>query len=566
MIEELQRKIRSLRLEEQEQIVNHRSLRFSLDRYKISIPSSPYWLAGPLLVIAALALNLYNLGKPSLWFDEAFSAELARQPLPSLWHIIWGPEPNMELYYIFLHFWLRAVTFVGLQQTEFIVRFPSAVFAALSVFFVFLLGKRYLGRRVGLFVALLYLINYEVLIYAQQARSYALQLLLLCISWYALLHFCTEEKHGKRWLIVYAISAVLSMYAHLFSVFVLIAQWLAVAGLLILPGQWRALVRRRIPAFVASIFAIGVLVIPLLLVSRQGGRTSWLPVPHLGDIYQLFIAIVAGHSFYLYGLVFCSGVAVCLILLACGLEYLPALQKLIPRQIIMREQIPAMLQPRRYLPLLWMLLCWLVIPLIISYLVSQSSIHLFSVRYLVVITPAFLLCAGLGIASLRNWGVAILLACELIFLALPLVPAYYQNAQIEDWRTPSQWLIQMYRDGDGLVCYDNEQSQGCQVSVEYYLHTYASDNIHFTADSPGAFSWENDSSANPSAAVDPGALARYGARHPRIFFIVGRLPDNNAVRLAKQAQDWLNRHYQFVDQVVSSTVSIRLYITNKGEI
>lgn len=559
----MQRKRRSLRLEEQEQIVNNRILHFSTNRYKLSIPSFLYSLAGPLLVIVALVLNLYDLGKPSLWFDEAFSVELARQPLPSLWHIIWGPEPNMELYYIFLHFWLRAATFVGLQQTEFIVRLPSAVFAALSVFFVFLLGKRYLGRRVGILVALLYLINYEVLIYAQQARSYALQLLLLCISWYALLHFCTEEKHGKRWLVVYAISAVLAMYAHLFSLFVLIAQWLAVAGLLILPSQWRALVRKCIPAFAASIFTIGILIIPLLLVSRQGGRTNWLPVPHLGDIYQLFIAIVAGHSFYLYGLVFCSGVAIFLIWLACSLEYVPALQKLIPQQMITREQIPAMLQPRRYLPMLWVLLCWLVIPLAISYVVSQSSIHLFSARYLVVITPVFLLCAGLGLASLRNRGVAILLACELIFLALPLVPAYYQNAQIEDWRTPSQWLIQMYREGDGLVCYDNDQSQGCQVSIEYYLHTYAPNKIHFTADSPGAFSWENDSSANPSAAVDPGALALYGARHPRIFFIVGRLPDNNAVRLAKQAQDWLDRHYQFVDQLVNSTVSIRLYITDR---
>ena len=79
-----------------------------------------------------------------------------------------------------------------------------------------------------------------------------------------------------------------------------------------------------------------------------------------------------------------------------------------------------------------------------------------------------------------------------------------------------------------LVCYDNDVQQGCQISVEYYLQAYPT-AAHFTADSPGAFSWANFGPVNPEAgsgaAVDPTALAQYGAKHPRIFFIVGRVPD-----------------------------------------
>src|SRR5512142_3261129 len=93
---------------------------------------SSTWLLCLLVSVVALGFNLYRLGTPSIWFDEAFSVELARQPLPLLWHIIWGPEPNMELYYLFLHFWLGLSGFFGLHATEFVVRFPSAVFAALS--------------------------------------------------------------------------------------------------------------------------------------------------------------------------------------------------------------------------------------------------------------------------------------------------------------------------------------------------------------------------------------------------------------------------------------------------
>src|SRR5215469_13313808 len=129
---------------------------------------SSTWLFCILVGAVALGFNLYRLGTPSIWFDEAFSVELARQPLPLLWHIIWGPEPNMELYYLFLHFWLGLTGFFGLHATEFVVRFPSAIFAALSSVIVFLLGRRFLSISVAVVGAGLYLLNDLQLAYAQQ--------------------------------------------------------------------------------------------------------------------------------------------------------------------------------------------------------------------------------------------------------------------------------------------------------------------------------------------------------------------------------------------------------------
>ena len=41
-------------------------------------------LIGGVLFLAALGFDLYRLGTPSIWFDEAFSVGLARQPLPVL--------------------------------------------------------------------------------------------------------------------------------------------------------------------------------------------------------------------------------------------------------------------------------------------------------------------------------------------------------------------------------------------------------------------------------------------------------------------------------------------------
>src|SRR5690242_2717252 len=103
-----------------------------------------------LLCMIALGFNLYRLGTPSMWYDEAFSVELARQPLPLLWHIIFGPEPNMELYYLFLHYWINLTSLIGLHATEFVVRFPSAIFAALSTLVVFAIGRRFLSTLTGI--------------------------------------------------------------------------------------------------------------------------------------------------------------------------------------------------------------------------------------------------------------------------------------------------------------------------------------------------------------------------------------------------------------------------------
>ena len=182
------------------------------------------WGLPSLLLVIALGFNLYRLGVPSIWFDEAFSVELARQPFPLLWHIIFGLEPNMELYYLFLHFWLAFTALFGLHDTEFVVRLPSAIFAALSTVVLFLLGRRFLGVTAGLIGASLYLLNDLQLLYAQQTRSYSLQLLLICIVWYALLAAMTTETRQRRWWICFAVATTLAVYAHLFSLLILLSQ------------------------------------------------------------------------------------------------------------------------------------------------------------------------------------------------------------------------------------------------------------------------------------------------------------------------------------------------------
>ena len=520
---------------------------------------SSTWLLCILIGASALGFNLYRLGSPSIWFDEAFSVELARQPLPLIWHIIWGPEPNMELYYLLLHFWLGFTGFLGLHPTEFVVRFPSAICAALSSVMVFLLGRRFLGITAGIVGAGLYLLNDLQLTYAQQTRSYSLQLLLICIAWYALFTILSQSSHNKRWWVCYIAVTTLAIYTHLFTLVILLAQLTAFVGLLILPCTWRAIARKQLLAFIVSLVCISLLSIPMLLVSRHGSKTGWLPSPHLHDVYNLFLNISANSKIYmllLFG--FCA-----LGLLVSMLVYLPQGKELLAQFALYNSsdhKRNSMLQ--QYLPVAFALLCWFVVPIVFSYVVSQGSTRLFSTRYLVIILPALFLLVGLGVASLRWRAAQVVLTLVLFLVALYYVPAYYRGAQIEDWNSTVLWLQQHYQPGDGLVCYDSDVEQGCQVSVEYYLHAYPS-AAHFTGDSPGEFSWTNfgpaDSHSGPEAAVDPGALAAYASQHPNIFYIIGRIPNDAAAARAKAAQHWFDTHYFLRGRIVTPTVTISLY-------
>jgi len=520
------------------------------------------WLLGLLVFGVALVFDLHNLGTPSIWFDEAFSVELARQPLPLLWHIIWGPEPNMELYYLFLHFWLGLTGLLGFNPVEAVVRLPSAVFAGLASVMVFLLGRRYLGLIAGITGAGLFTLNYLQLTYAQQTRTYSLQLFLTCIAWYALFAILTRETHTKRWWACFILANTLAVYAHLFSILIIVAQLVAFAGLLVLPGPWRAVARRRLRPFIASLLLTGVLISPMLLESLRGPKTGWLPIPHLHEVVVLFQLITASSNLYLLILFVLCFFA----LLIALLPHMPDSAPLLESVTFYRpgnQQSEQKLQ--QLLPIAFALVCWFFVPVISSFIVSQGSIRLFSTRYLVTVLPPLFLLAGLAVGALRWRGAQITLIAGLFLIALTLVPVYYRSAQVEDWNSTVHWLEQRSQPNDGLVCFDNDVQQGCQIAVEYYLHAYPN-GTHFTSDSPGAFSWENfgpvDPATGSNAAVDPQALARYAAQHSRLFYIVGRVPTDAAAKQAQAAQQWLDSHYHLLGRIHTPTVTISWYATS----
>ena len=179
------------------------------------------------IFIAALVFNLHLVASTSLYFDESMSVETARQSPAVLASYLWGNQNEMILYYVLLSVWLHLLDALGIVASEFVVRLPSIVFAALAVVAVYLLGLRFFGRAAGLIAAMIYMLSTLQLFHAQKARAYPLQLLLLTISWYALFLIISGRDSRRRVWAVYVGAVVLSLYAQPYSALVLASQIVA---------------------------------------------------------------------------------------------------------------------------------------------------------------------------------------------------------------------------------------------------------------------------------------------------------------------------------------------------
>ncbi|MBX5450834.1 MAG: glycosyltransferase family 39 protein [Thermogemmatispora sp.] len=545
---------------------------------------SSYWRSlrsegtlATVLALLALALGLYRLGAPSLWFDELLSVSRASQSLPTLWQIITTSQPNMMLYYLLLHGWLRLTALIGLPPLEAIVRLPSACCAAAATALVFLLARRFLDRFLACCATLLYLVSTLQLFYAQDARAYGLQLLLLTLGWYALLTALRQPERARPWLLCYVVAMTLAVYTHFFSLLILSAQGSALLGLLILPTPWRVATRRLLGPLLLSLAAITLLVTPMLILSRVGAQTEWIPIPGPRDLLHLFLTFADSGRIYLALLTALIAVGL-LIGIASLSPRLPRLgQRLArrPAELSAAEQGTAMIESQwqynqQLAALSFVLLCWLLIPILLSYAITQVSIHLFLDRYLVSVLAAWFLLAVVGLSMLPWRLPRTVLALLLVGLALYHMPYYYAHAEQESWRAAALWVAAHYQEGDGLVCYDN--GQGCALAFEYYF-SLTPTLAHFDSDSPGAFHWvEYDllpynvarvtlGTEKARQATDPSALAAYASQHTRLFYVTARLPDAAAVQLAQVSVAWLSSHYRLLASFATSTAHVYLYQT-----
>jgi mannosyltransferase len=345
---------------------------------KLSVGASAYSLATLrrvhrltliLLLAAAAAVRFLHLASKPFWFDECFSVEVARIGWRDFLRLLWWREANMSLYYVLLRTWLH------LGQSEFFIRSLSALIAAGTLPAIYWLVRLLYNRRVALIAAALFAFNAYSVRYAQEARSYALLLLLATLSSGFLIALLREPVR-RNWF-GYVLFSILAVYAHFYALLLVVAHGLAVRGL----SSTDESSRHRSAQLRRAWIAIGLAVLPLLVfVAKTGaGPIRWITRPGLREVLEFYEHLAGGSDWALP--------SICVV--ACACVVMPLGRKLFARG-------PAWETWRAQF-----LVIWLFFPVALTVLLSFAR-PVFLGRYMIFCLPALLILVAAGLARLRK--------------------------------------------------------------------------------------------------------------------------------------------------------------------
>ena len=185
-----------------------------------------FWGAA-LTVLLAFLLRTPTLDLQSFWMDEVQAFEFIDHPFTETVRLILSPEENGPLHFLLLWFWQRLT-----GPSDFAVRYLSDLCSVLTVAVLWRLADAWFGRRVAHLSAGLLAVSPFAIWYAQDAKMYALHMLLAASSTFLLVR-ATRRSAGVRkraWSLWLAYGVVLNLlgYSHFFGAFTIAAQGIAV--------------------------------------------------------------------------------------------------------------------------------------------------------------------------------------------------------------------------------------------------------------------------------------------------------------------------------------------------
>lgn len=168
------------------------------------------------ITAVGLLLRVAFLTSKSLWMDEGFTAFMARTDSHTFARLIRSSEMNMVAYYALMRLWAQTST------DEFWIRFFSVLASTATIPIVYLISKYLGGRRTGFIAALMMAVHPSQITYAQEARSYSLEVLLVSAA--ALCLVRVIETGSKLDWVGYLGVSVLAVYSQVLAVLAIAAQ------------------------------------------------------------------------------------------------------------------------------------------------------------------------------------------------------------------------------------------------------------------------------------------------------------------------------------------------------
>lgn len=345
------------------------------------------------MIAVAWGLRLINLQSQQLSFDEAISNFIISRPMRAI--VEYSRTAMFEhppLYYLFLH-----VMVMVSGRTEFVLRYFSVACGTLSIPLFYVLGRRagrYFGSpRTGLALAGLGVALPLFVYYSQDARMYALFLLLEMLVFYAYIRALVENK--ARFWVLYGLASLAALGTHYFATLWVIPQ--VITAVLAVLLDWRR-GRSRIPGLLATQGLLAAIGAAWWIISPATRFTLFdflrrrysEPIDLLESLRLSILDLVAGPATaaHLYDL---SRMLSLVVLALAGVGALLGLTRVLRRTVLAKLRYTRML-------LYLSLLLHATLPMLVALLV----LHEVGARLVMPVLGFYALFAALGISILAD--------------------------------------------------------------------------------------------------------------------------------------------------------------------
>lgn len=380
------------------------------------------------LTLIGAILRFYNLGYNSLWLDEASTLNFAVKSIPDIWQATTAGEFNPPLFY-----WAEHVILL-FGNTEVVLRFIPALLGVLTIPLIYLVGKEFMDRNVGIIAAAAFAFSPYLIFYSQEARAYSMTLFFVTFS---MVFYLRALKNNElvNWALFGLLSA-LAFWSHFYAL-VIIGALLLYALYALLP-RIKSSFREAGPVVAAGII-FGIICLPLILVTIQlfAKRTESAPtygIQGLGLVISTFAQISGSEIvMYLFLMLFIAGIVQAFLL-----------------------------DKNKGIFILTLMILTFVISNFLSYRIPMQP------RYLIFLTIVFFIGIALSYRLLcslvQSRGIVYGFIVLMVIINTPSLAGYYSGYVKDDWRGFAGGLQQLTRPGDVVVVVPGYVSQ----PLDYY--------------------------------------------------------------------------------------------------
>ena len=366
-----------------------------------------------LILLLSFLIRMIGINQ-SFWLDEAISANVAKMPIGEIIKNFSIGDFHPPLYYWFLSIWTKIF-----GSSVVLLRLSSVLFSLITIYVIYLIGKKIKNKNVGILAALFLAVNPLFVYFSQELRMYSMATMWLMVGLYFWI-IIKSKKYRVIDLIIFNLMMALAFGTFYGSIF-LIASF---AIYFLIKKEWKLFLLTNIGILIAIL-----VLVPLLLTQIKNSQVMLTTVTNWG----LALGRVNLKNLLLIPLKFCVG----------KVSFLPKIfyylvggtwSLIICIFILINKKIN------------WLKI-FLVLPIILAIIFSIKSPLLQYFRFLYLVPIMALI---LAINANKLWKKILIFGGFLIFTLMYLLnPNYYR----EDWKGITKSLSECQISNDKCQIY-----------------------------------------------------------------------------------------------------------------